>query len=164
MATDSHDPIHPTIHKTSFTAPRRRPSAFTELDVDGLEPTATSFIDSDRFDTDAELAGDSIAPQSSRFTTLPRLFLLTLLLVVAIPLLYDTQLLGKPGTSVIGAKAGVIRGRKQKRADTDTDVCSRFSGQSALVNGTIYLYGGHATTEPGQQDNQWTNDFLTVDL
>lgn len=164
MATDSHDSIHATIFQTSFTAPRRRHSAFTELDVDGLEPTATSFTDNDQYDTDTELAEDSIAPQSSRLTTLPRLFLLTLLLVVAIPFLYDTQLLGKPGTSAIGAEAGVIRDRKNKRADTDTDVCTRFSGQSALVNGTIYLYGGHATTESGQRDNQWTNDFFTVDL
>ncbi|KAL8947983.1 MAG: hypothetical protein Q9222_005791 [Ikaeria aurantiellina] len=79
------------------------------------------------------------------------------------------------GASVIGARAGVIRktqpeGEKslprdlQTRANTDTDVCSRFSAQSALVNGTMYVYGGHSTQEPGQPSGTWTNDFFTVDL
>ncbi|EME80813.1 uncharacterized protein MYCFIDRAFT_1070, partial [Pseudocercospora fijiensis CIRAD86] len=52
----------------------------------------------------------------------------------------------------------------QRRADSPTDVCFRWAQQSAIVNGTLYLYGGQATTEPGQSENAWNNNFLTLDL
>lgn len=35
---------------------------------------------------------------------------------------------------------------------------------AALVNGTLYLYGGEAMTEAGQEENTWNNNFLTLDL
>ena len=35
---------------------------------------------------------------------------------------------------------------------------------AAVVNGTLYLYGGQATTEPSQTQNAWNNDFLALDL
>ncbi|KXS95209.1 hypothetical protein AC578_6932 [Pseudocercospora eumusae] len=52
----------------------------------------------------------------------------------------------------------------QTRADSPTDVCFRWAQQSAIVNGTLYLYGGQATAEPGQTENAWNNNFLTLDL
>ncbi|KAI6803544.1 kelch repeat protein [Hortaea werneckii] len=51
-----------------------------------------------------------------------------------------------------------------KRSDSPTDVCFRWAQQSAIVNGTLYLYGGEATTQASQTSNTWNNDFLTVDL
>ncbi|KAK4497755.1 hypothetical protein PRZ48_010408 [Zasmidium cellare] len=51
-----------------------------------------------------------------------------------------------------------------RRADSPTDVCFRWAQQSALVNGTLYLYGGEATTEPSQDSNTWNNNFLSLDL
>jgi hypothetical protein len=42
------------------------------------------------------------------------------------------------------------------RADSPTDVCTRWSHQSAVINGTLYVYGGQATTEPGQTQNKWS--------
>ncbi|KAK5137155.1 hypothetical protein LTR08_000660 [Meristemomyces frigidus] len=51
-----------------------------------------------------------------------------------------------------------------RRADSPTDVCFRWAQQSALVNGTLYLYGGNAMTEAGQTSGTWNNDFLTLDL
>jgi hypothetical protein len=56
---------------------------------------------------------------------------------------------------------GVILSRQD---DTSTDVCFRWAQQSALVNGTLYLYGGQASTEQGQDQNTWNNNFLTLDL
>lgn len=35
---------------------------------------------------------------------------------------------------------------------------------AAVVNGTLYLYGGQASTQQDQTDNTWNNDFLTIDL
>ena len=97
-------------------------------------------------------------------------------LLVSLSLFYDTPLLTVAGPSRFGAAAGVIKRQNiQKRnfedgkllsprADTNTDVCSRWSQQSALVNGTIYIYGGHSTTQQGQQSGTWTNDFFTIDV
>lgn len=44
----------------------------------------------------------------------------------------------------------------ETRADSPTDVCTRWSHQSAVINGTLYIYGGQATTEPGQTLNKWS--------
>lgn len=43
-----------------------------------------------------------------------------------------------------------------KTRDTSTDVCKRWAGQSAVVNGTIYYYGGRATTSASQQSDEWS--------
>jgi hypothetical protein len=52
----------------------------------------------------------------------------------------------------------------RKRANSPTDVCKRWSQQSAIVNGTLYLYGGRATTSSSQDSNTWNNDFIALDL
>lgn len=59
-----------------------------------------------------------------------------------------------------GADAGVIK----KRENSPTDVCKRWAHQAAMLNGTLYLYGGEAKTEADQVDNTWNNNFLTLDL
>jgi len=45
-----------------------------------------------------------------------------------------------------------------------TDICKRWSHQSALVNGTLYIYGGQATTSAGQDRNNWNRNFLYLDM
>lgn len=114
--------------------------------------------------------------ESWRAFSSSRLMTLSMLLLFAMPLLYDTRLIGKAGPPTIGATAGVIKTSPAQRrasddgklvlprADTDTDVCKRWSQQSAVVNGTIYLYGGRATTDASETSDQWNNDFLTVDV
>ena len=109
-------------------------------------------------------------------SALTRLSMLAILMVIMMPLVYDMPFLGKPGPSIIVAEAGLIRPMDDetvpsrtgplvaKRSDTSSDVCNRWSQQSALVNGTIYLYGGHASQEADQTDNTWTNDFLSLDI
>lgn len=42
------------------------------------------------------------------------------------------------------------------RADSPTDVCTRWSHQSAVVNGTMYVYGGRSKTKSDQTDNTWS--------
>jgi hypothetical protein len=44
----------------------------------------------------------------------------------------------------------------QKRDNSPTNVCKRWSQQSAVVNGTLYLYGGRATLTPEQTNNEWS--------
>jgi hypothetical protein len=47
-----------------------------------------------------------------------------------------------------------------RRADSPTDVCTRWSHQSAIINGTLYVYGGMATTQTGQTANKWSKSIL----
>ena len=148
-------------HNTKLDTPRRRQSVFKELGLDVLDPSSSTS------DAHLESENGSALLQSSRLSMVSRLLLLAFLLVIAVPLLYESRVLGQSGSSVLGAKAGVIKRpgfKRVKRANTDTDVCSRWSAQSALVNGTIYIYGGQATSQADQTSDRWSNDFLTVDL
>jgi hypothetical protein len=138
--------------------------------LDYYERTGSS-VDS-RSSTNTQNAWES----SWRTLSSSRLTMLALIFLIAMPLLYDTPLLGRAGKSFIGASAGVItRSELPKhefrdgklilpRQNTHTDVCQRWSGQSALVNGTIYYYGGRSNTDPTQTENTWNNDFLTIDV
>ncbi|KAL8782225.1 MAG: hypothetical protein Q9213_005591 [Squamulea squamosa] len=173
----------------SVSLQRPRRSKFMEVDVDGEmdeEGTATAHIKRPHCDSRAstmscESESDSISDpglaltESPFFATYPRLVLLTLLALIAFPLLYEMPWVGTVGMGIVGAKAGPIRTSDtvngdivmeelHKRADTNTDVCSRWAAQSAVVNGTVYVYGGHSTTQAGQKNDTWTNDFFTVDL
>ncbi|KAL8673604.1 MAG: hypothetical protein Q9168_001959 [Polycauliona sp. 1 TL-2023] len=162
---------------TSAYIQRPRRSKFIELDVDGemdekgtaTAPSRRPHCDS-RASTISTMSCDSDPglplSESPFFSLYPRLSLLTILVVLTLPLLYEMPWVATAGIGIIGAKAGVIRTSEmlQKRVDTDTDVCSRWAGQSALVNGTIYVYGGHSTTQAGQENDTWSNDFFTVDL
>ena len=151
-----------------------RPDSFDSLQSDDgspISPDGSESSDRPEFTT-----SENDWVTSWRALSSSRLMMLALVLLVAMPLLYDTPLLGKSGTSILGAEAGVIRragpqkkdfidGKLVTRRDiTDTDVCNRWSQQSALVNGTIYLYGGHTTTTADQTSDTWNNDFLTIDV
>lgn len=51
-----------------------------------------------------------------------------------------------------------------RRDDSPTDVCSRWSQQSAIINGTLYVYGGRSIQQEGQTSNTWNNDFFSLPL
>ena len=177
---------------------RWRRSIFKEVDVDGFmdQGDSTTHVASVMPDTGFEdyfdVRHNESSPQSRKTpylcedlepvsvsrssSALNRLSVLAVLLVIMMPLVYEMPFLGKPGPSIIGAKASLIRRtdaesvpsrtrpRVAKRSDTANDACNRWSQQSALVNGTIYLYGGHASHETDQTENTWTNDFLSLDI
>ncbi|KIW69758.1 hypothetical protein PV04_05616 [Phialophora macrospora] len=113
---------------------------------------------------------------SSYFPTLPRLLCLALAILLVAPSLRSSPLLSAKAnplsrnarsSETIEPLKEVKREallRKSKREDTQTDVCKRWSGQSAIVNGTLYYYGGRATTSADQTTNEWNSDFLAIDL
>ncbi|OJD36978.1 kelch repeat protein [Diplodia corticola] len=115
-------------------------------------------------DVDAVAAA---AAAAGGVTKLYRLCVLALLVFLVIPVtnrlpLFDSKVAGP----MYGVSAGLIpsRGTLEKRADSPTDVCTRWSHATAIVNGTLYIYGGRATTDADQSSNTWNNDFLTMDL
>ena len=164
-------------------------SAFREVDVDGCLGTSTTHdldhslcaLDQSggpakpstlqRTESESSFGSmeeDTIEegrwPPLNPFTS--KLWLLALIALIAGPLLYDMPLLSLSNSGIMGVSAGIIPRPKIlfKRDDSPTDVCNRWSHQSAVVNGTLYIYGGHASQQAGQAQNTWTNDFITIDL
>ncbi|KAL7771012.1 hypothetical protein CFE70_000952 [Pyrenophora teres f. teres 0-1] len=101
-------------------------------------------------------------------TKLYRLGLLSLLLALMLPIMQLNPLehVGVRGDMIPAnsIQANTERSMLVRREDSPTDACRRWSGQSAIVNGTLYMYGFRRTTEAQQTQNTWNNDFLTLDL
>lgn len=98
-------------------------------------------------------------------SSLSRLTMIALLIAVVLPGFGYNN--GRRLVDVAGANAGVVRTRYHSldtRADSPTQVCKRWAHHTALLNGTMYIYGGQTNTEPGQRNNTWNNNFLTLDL
>ena len=97
---------------------------------------------------------------------------LLLLLAGVFPLLQNLGLLNHGTVGIQGVRGGPIpdeaKSRStpilEKRQNSPTDVCFRWAHQSAIVNGTLYLYGGQASTETGQTQDTWNNNLLSLDL
>jgi hypothetical protein len=95
-----------------------------------------------------------------------RLSFLAVVLAIMIPVLHTSPLL-YPGPTIIGAEAGPIAPRSARDYDLEStkllprqsnpaDVCLRWSHQSAVVNGTLYMYGGRAKEDSNQASNTWS--------
>lgn len=97
------------------------------------------------------------APPST-ISGLQRFTLIVLLIAIVFPAFRWTN--GNSLVEVGGANAGVI----QRRETSSTKVCSRWALQSALLNGTLYMYGGRSKSSEDQEQNTWNNDFIMLDL
>ncbi|EME42672.1 hypothetical protein DOTSEDRAFT_73483 [Dothistroma septosporum NZE10] len=96
-----------------------------------------------------------------------RLGAVALLVVTAVPFLHGAP--GRASLPLQPVNGGPLRQNPnspilEERADSPTDVCFRWAGQSAVVNGTLYYYSGQSTSQPNQDQNTWDNDFLSIDL
>lgn len=130
--------------------------------VDVLEPEQTTDFVTEPEEFTATLRTGEIA---TLFPTMSRLMFFALVLAVMIPSFGNSPFF-KAGITPIGAKAGPIKvpieehkqtlPAVQKRQDSDTEICKRWSGQSAVVNGTMYYYGGRKSTSADQTTNEWS--------
>ncbi|KAI4915134.1 hypothetical protein J4E90_005173 [Alternaria incomplexa] len=107
-------------------------------------------------------------PQSFLPTKLYRFGLLSVLLALMLPIIQLNPLkhVGVRGGAIPAnlIQANAERSMLVRREDSPTDACRRWSGQSAIVNGTLYMYGFRRTTDGQQKEDTWNNDFLTLDL
>ncbi|KAJ4375169.1 hypothetical protein N0V83_002253 [Neocucurbitaria cava] len=118
-----------------------------------MEPTSTPTV---------------LPAQYTMSTKLYRLGLFSIVLALLLPIFQLNPL------ARVGVRGGAIpRATIQavpedsllvKRDDSPTDACKRWSGQSTVVNGTLYMYGFREIDDAKQTDNTWTNNFLTLDL
>lgn len=88
-----------------------------------------------------------------------RFALIALLIAIIFPA-FTLHVSSRSKMDISGADAGVIRPRET----SPVDICTRWAHQVANVNGTLYIYGGEAKMEEGQEENTWNNNFLTLDL
>ncbi|KAK5170871.1 hypothetical protein LTR04_002607 [Oleoguttula sp. CCFEE 6159] len=119
---------------------------------------------------------DTLLPSQAGLLRPYRIVMLACVLAIMVPLLHSSPLLGHAGHATFGAKASVIKrstpvleaelveNTLARRAGSPTNVCTRWSHQSAIVNSTLYIYGGRASTQAGQTSDTWNNDFLAMDL
>lgn len=103
-------------------------------------------------------------PPTSAWPSLPRLLFLACIFLLGLQSWNDIGL-STAGFSPIGAKAGPINVRSERGVASiqskqekrqDTEVCVRWSGQSAVVNGTLYYYGGRSSQSSGQTAGTWS--------
>jgi len=105
------------------------------------------------------------APPATTMSGLSKVGMMTMLIALVLPAVrYNTG-----GQTVeAGVDARVMTQSAEPildiRQDSQPNVCARWSGQAALLNGTLYYYGGRTKSQGGQTENQWNNDLLTLDL
>ena len=90
-----------------------------------------------------------------------RLTFLAAVIAIMIPLFHLSPWLHAPlpigaDASPIVDRSEIQHARLSTRQSDSTDVCLRWAHQSALVNGTLYLYGGRSITDSKQKSNTWS--------
>ena len=101
---------------------------------------------------------------SGLVATMPRVFMFAVFLAIFVPSFHSITS-SRKGTTPIGATAGpieplalkhnVARASLEPRQDP-TQYCKRWSHQAAVINGTMYLYGGRMVTDQNQTTNEWS--------
>jgi len=124
-------------------------------DDDGTRPTSTS--------TSASTFSITHTLSNSRLYR-AGLFAIVLALMLPIVQMISVTPLGVYGGAIPRASitAAAERSSLVERADSETDVCKRWSGQSAIVNGTLYMYGFRTTTDAQQDTDTWSKLVLLL--
>lgn len=118
-----------------------------------------------------------VSQRQSLLSSIPRLYYFTVFFAIFLHLLHNSPLVGKAGYLAIGVEGSIVRtpvterrvldernAELVERDDSATDICKRWAHQTAVVNGTIYIYGGQSITETKQANDTWNNDLFTLDL
>ncbi|TVY48258.1 Kelch repeat-containing protein [Lachnellula occidentalis] len=111
------------------------------------------------------IKSSATAPPGS-FSSVSRITLIAFLIAVILPgFRYGSDVIGGADAGLIPEGILVDNGSTiEGRADSPTDVCTRWAHQAANVNGTLYIYGGNAKSSSSQTTNTWNNNFLSLDL
>jgi hypothetical protein len=120
--------------------------------------------ENDEFRSTTLSATSSISHSISN-SKLYRAGLFTIVLALMLPFIQMISIapLGVYGGSIPRERPGITavteRSTLVERADSQTDVCKRWSGQSAIVNGTLYMYGFRTTTDSQQKSDTWSTSL-----
>lgn len=140
---------------------RSRSDVINEMDEERSESDWES-VDEDEQYKPTTTTSTTTVPASTYVMPMKlyRIGLCSLVLALVFPLL-QLNLLGVRASTIPRASidAESSHASLAKRDDSPTDACKRFSGQSAIVNGTLYMYGFRRTTDAKQQDDTWSEFF-----
>ncbi|KAH7133657.1 hypothetical protein EDB81DRAFT_109554 [Dactylonectria macrodidyma] len=89
---------------------------------------------------------------------LQRFTLLAMLIAIVLPTFGWHN--GRASVEISGADAELLTVRDK----SPVDVCARWAFQAALLNGTLYMYGGRSKLEESQVNDTWNNYFVTLDV
>jgi hypothetical protein len=132
--------------------------------LDDDEDDWESICDED--DANDSLPLVAIPAQSFMPAKLYRLGLFSVLLALMLPIMQLNPLkhVGVRGGAIPtnSIQANAERLTLARRDDAPTDVCRRFSGASAVVNGTLYMYGFRKMSKQQQKDNTWSRLLRTL--
>ncbi|MCJ1254015.1 hypothetical protein MMC24_001829 [Lignoscripta atroalba] len=140
----------------------------------GDESEASSKIRASPHKFTASVSTESASPPRA-FSSMSRLFAFAFVIAFLVPLMQSSPLGGNAGYNTIDATAGLIPRSSEreregvdaeivKRQDSSTNYCTRWSHQTAIVNGTLYIYGGRSSQSSGQETDTWNNDLLALPL
>jgi hypothetical protein len=124
-----------------------------------------SVVDEDESDV-SPTAPIALPAQSTMPLRFYRLGLFAFILAVMLPILSLNPM------SRVGVRGGTIprstieaqpdRSMVVKRADSPTEACKRWAGQSTIVNGTLYMYGFRQNQSPKEDQNTWSKTSCTM--
>ena len=146
---------------------RKEVSSQSEIEIHESEDIDGAFKwDKPQSDFERHSIAAYLSAPSFTFLSMPRLILLAVLLAVTLPSLHNSPIFSA-GITSIGAKAGATKnGAVQEirtlseelvsRDNSPTNICTRWSHQTAVVNNTLYIYGGRAKTQASQTSNTWS--------
>lgn len=159
IGLEGHDPI---LDEKIRSKRPRLPVRFRS-NVSIVEPTI--YTSNSGSDIPIHVAPSRV-PTSSRVSLLSHMsFSQYFLLLAIVALAFPTFLGSETNSNMVPAmaEAGAVLHTTDaaadavtRRQDASTDVCKRWAGQSALVNGTLFYYGGRATTSSDQSTNEWS--------
>ncbi|KAI0889339.1 uncharacterized protein GGS22DRAFT_153670 [Annulohypoxylon maeteangense] len=162
--SESHEEIGPSerIESTSETTSPVEKKTSDREDSSGGKPNWLSKLTPKRRPR-IKTASSALPPM---FAGLFRLSMIVLLIAIVLPTISFNN--GRQKVEVSGADARVTRPARsivlEDRQNSPPSICTRWAGQSALINGTIYYYGGRSKTTGDQEANTWNNHFITLDV
>lgn len=184
-------PLRAMEIETDAPTARRRSSAFTEIGLEGHDPIVDEKIKVDRprlavrFRSDVSVVEPSavesepptpvptspIVAHKSFLSQIPfaQLALLVSIIALAFPVFHGSSTHSQQMSPLAQAvpvtpRVPTAETLAAKRQSASTDVCKRWAGQSAVVNGTVYYYGGRATASADQTTDQWSKHCSDNDL
>jgi hypothetical protein len=156
------DTTNSNYRDITSTRPGARVRWRSQVDIHELEPPE----ERDMLPARSRVANKPWLQSGPSAALISRLSYVAVILAIMIPVLHMSPLL-YAGPSSIGAEAGPIVPHAARydelepagiapRQANSVDACLRWSHQAAVVNGTLYLYGGRSKADSNQASNTWS--------
>jgi hypothetical protein len=95
-------------------------------------------------------------PSSDKFALIAFVIIISTMIAQLVPS-GKSRMLSVGAAPPMAADAAAVQfSSKRQNSDDPTDYCKKWGHQSALVNGTLYLYGGRKAMTASQRSDTWS--------